>query len=41
MTLLSELGVRIVYLGFDKDYDILKEEEYNKDEQTYKNYLNY
>lgn len=41
MTLLSELGVRIVYLGFDKDYDILKEEEYKKDEQTYKNYLNY
>lgn len=41
--LLQKLGVRVVYLGFDKDFDIRKEkeEEYKKDEVVFQNYLRY
>lgn len=39
-TLLS-LGVDTVYLGFDKDYDVMKEAEYFKDKATWDNYQHY
>lgn len=38
---LFKLGVNEILLGFDKDFDILKEEEYKKDEKTWKDYNRY
>lgn len=38
---LKKLGVNKIYLGFDKDYDINKEEEYKKDKNKWEGYLRY
>jgi len=38
---LVNLGVNTVYLGFDKDFDITKEREYEKDSILWNDYLRY
>ena len=35
---LLKLGVKEIYLGFDKDFDILKEKEYKKNSDEWRNY---
>lgn len=41
LNMLLKLGVEEIVIGFDKDYDVLKEKIYKKDELTYKKYTNY
>jgi len=38
---LKQLGVNTVYLGFDKDFDIMREQEYKQDKSTWENYSHY
>jgi len=38
---LKQLGVTTVFLGFDKDFDITKENVYKQDEKTYKKFQRY
>ena len=41
LKMLLKLNVEEIYLGFDKDYDMSKEEKYKKNELVWKNYLRY
>jgi len=38
---LKKLGVHTVYLGFDKDYDIMKKKEYEEDPHIWQQFLHY
>ena len=41
LTTLLKLGVEEIVIGFDKDFDILKQNDYKKDPKIWKNYINY